>query len=633
MSDNLRRAFFGNSRRKPTAAEMIVGAVLDHQANKQNRRQTLPADPTLPVELRGVIQIGDYTIRDRGHHTECWIWNKSSFVLKDPATNIHRDVNEVVYRAYTGRDVSKDSPILNRCRHNKCINYEHFSIITKREKRIINAIREMRDISLLGARRIAEISEKYGWTEEEQSNIFRASFLSLRLAMEANHQYHSVITASEREMISEITGEIRKYGGYEAIPRAHKEKLVELAVRYDWDDDVIGVLFDQEISFGQFGQLRAEVAGDDAQGYIHRAAAKIDLKDHAGAIADYDRAILLDPNNAEAYSSRARAKYTLDDYAGAIADLDQSIARDPDNAIDWRFRGSLKIKLEDYAGAIADYDKAIILEPDVKWAYIHRGEAKAELEDYAGSLADYDQAIALDPDGRRGAYTSRGIVKTKLRDYIGAIADYNLAIKNNPRNATACFQRGNVKVELGDYVGAIADYDEAIKRSPDDASYYGGFRDRAVAALEGRTVLSAADVGTGTAPEETDAEPEPEPPDAEPEIIELDYPPEPDNPLAPNIQPEPETPPEPQPPASPSVPAAKKSKTVAALLAFLLGGFGAHKFYLGYPGAGVVHLVLSLTVIGALLNVPICIIEFLIYLSKSDENFHQTYIVNKKRFF
>ena len=648
MSDNLRRALFGNSRRRPSATEIIGGAVLDQLTNK-NDRQPLPADPNLPPELHGVIQASDYRIRDRGHDTECWIWDKNSLVIRDPISGRLKDANEVVYRAFAGRDVPKDSVILNRCGRKKCINYEHFSIVTKTEANIIGRIGEEFDLNLTNGNIIVELSEKYGWTENDQKIIFRTSVLSLGPALDASHQYNSVITASEREMINEITGEIRKGGGYEAIPRAHKEKLVELAVSYDWwDNDVIGVLFDREIRSDQFTQLKAEVAGDDAQGYIHRAEAKRDLRDHAGAIVDYDQAILLAPNNAEAYSSRARVKYTLNDYAGAIADLDQSITHDPDNERDWSFRGSLKTKLEDYAGAITDYDQAIVLEPSDVWAHIYRGNAKAELEDYAGSIADYDQAIALDPDDGRGAYTRRGNVKAKLGDYIGAIADYNLAIKNKPRNAAARFQRGNVKAELGDYVGAIADYDEAIKRYPDGASHYRAFRDRAKAALEGRTV-STADVETETAPEETAAIPEPEPPSSEPDVIELDYPPEPDNPLAPNIQPEPEpdkplppepetrpepeTPPEPQLPANRSVPPAKKSKMTAALLAFLLGGFGAHKFYLGYKGAGLIHLLLSLTVIGAVVNVPLCIIEFLIYVSKSEEDFHQTYVVNKKRFF
>ena len=182
MSDNLRRALFGNSRRKPTAAEVVIGAVLDHQANKQNRRQALPADPTLPVELQGIIKRSDYQIRNRGHHTECWIWDKSSFVLKDPTSHRHRDVNEVVYRAFAGRDVPSSSAILTRCGQAKCIKYEHFTIIPRREGNIIYRIRNRREAKINKPQRniIAKASKKYNLTEKEQVQIFHVSESQLR---------------------------------------------------------------------------------------------------------------------------------------------------------------------------------------------------------------------------------------------------------------------------------------------------------------------------------------------------------------------------------------------------------------------------------------------------------------------
>jgi len=62
-----------------------------------------------------------------------------------------------------------------------------------------------------------------------------------------------------------------------------------------------------------------------------------------------------------------------------------------------------------------------------------------------------------------------------------------------------------------------------------------------------------------------------------------------------------------------------KSRTTAALLAFLLGGIGAHKFYLGQTGAGIVYIVFCWTFIPAF----IAFIEFIIFLTMSDEAFAQ----------
>jgi TM2 domain-containing membrane protein YozV len=57
------------------------------------------------------------------------------------------------------------------------------------------------------------------------------------------------------------------------------------------------------------------------------------------------------------------------------------------------------------------------------------------------------------------------------------------------------------------------------------------------------------------------------------------------------------------------------------VLAIFLGAFGAHKFYLGRPLAGLCHLLLGLVWFGALLGV----IEGLIYLLRSDEDFIARY--------
>ena len=62
-------------------------------------------------------------------------------------------------------------------------------------------------------------------------------------------------------------------------------------------------------------------------------------------------------------------------------------------------------------------------------------------------------------------------------------------------------------------------------------------------------------------------------------------------------------------------------KMVAGLLGILLGGLGIHKFYLGLTGTAVIQLLVSIFTCG--LAGAIGIIEGIIYLTKSDEDFHQ----------
>ena len=78
---------------------------------------------------------------------------------------------------------------------------------------------------------------------------------------------------------------------------------------------------------------------------------------------------------------------------------------------------------------------------------------------------------------------------------------------------------------------------------------------------------------------------------------------------------------------------ATKSKVVAGVLGILLGALGIHKFYLGNVGAGIIHLVLTLLVITAPISSIVGLIEGILYLTKSDEDFHNTYVVQRKAWF
>ena len=79
----------------------------------------------------------------------------------------------------------------------------------------------------------------------------------------------------------------------------------------------------------------------------------------------------------------------------------------------------------------------------------------------------------------------------------------------------------------------------------------------------------------------------------------------------------------------------QKSKMVAGLLGIFLGAFGVHKFYLGYTKEAVIMLVISLLSAGTLAAIIglIGLIEGIIYLTKSDEDFQAIYVDGRKGWF
>ncbi|WP_103865354.1 TM2 domain-containing protein [Aquimarina sp. I32.4] len=75
----------------------------------------------------------------------------------------------------------------------------------------------------------------------------------------------------------------------------------------------------------------------------------------------------------------------------------------------------------------------------------------------------------------------------------------------------------------------------------------------------------------------------------------------------------------------------ENKKMLAGILAIVVGCFGVHKFMLGYTKEGIIQIVITFVTCG--IGSFIGLIEGIIYLTKSDEEFYQTYQVGRKPWF
>jgi len=77
------------------------------------------------------------------------------------------------------------------------------------------------------------------------------------------------------------------------------------------------------------------------------------------------------------------------------------------------------------------------------------------------------------------------------------------------------------------------------------------------------------------------------------------------------------------------------NKIPAGVCGIILGGFGVHKFILGYTGSGIIMLLVSVLSCGALYPLMhlIGLIEGIIYLAKPDDEFVRLYIDGRKEWF
>jgi tetratricopeptide (TPR) repeat protein len=145
---------------------------------------------------------------------------------------------------------------------------------------------------------------------------------------------------------------------------------------------------------------RAQVNRRAAMDHLNRGTREFEAGDLEGALAEFNRAIELDPNYSAPYFSRGLLRRRQADYDGAISDFTKAIALNP-FAEAYLDRGAARKDKGDRDGAIADYTKAIELNDKYADAYYNRGIA---LDD----KGEHDRAIKYEQEDSVKLLRSRG---------------------------------------------------------------------------------------------------------------------------------------------------------------------------------------------------------------------------------
>ena len=119
------------------------------------------------------------------------------------------------------------------------------------------------------------------------------------------------------------------------------------------------------------------------------------MYDTRGAIQDFNKALLINPNYDFAYFNRAKVYEELNLFDKAIADINKAILLN--NNSDYYMSRALMYKsLKDTEKSLNDFNKAIELNPKNGFAYINRGFLKREqLNDKKGAENDIKMAEKL----------------------------------------------------------------------------------------------------------------------------------------------------------------------------------------------------------------------------------------------
>ncbi|MCI0343085.1 MAG: tetratricopeptide repeat-containing serine/threonine-protein kinase [Planctomycetales bacterium] len=202
--------------------------------------------------------------------------------------------------------------------------------------------------------------------------------------------------------------------------------------------------------------------------YVNRSTARECLGDFGRALADSERALVLDGGLAAAWGSRGNAKRGAGDLEGAQADYVRSLGLDPGNATTWGNLGLVRRELGDAPGAVVACDEALARDATALQPLLNRALARQALGDTRGAIEDYGRILDRD-DRNVHAWANRGAERAKLGDLAGGISDLDRALALDPGCAVAWSNRGMAKQQSGELEAALADLDRAVALEPDYA--------------------------------------------------------------------------------------------------------------------------------------------------------------------
>lgn len=209
-----------------------------------------------------------------------------------------------------------------------------------------------------------------------------------------------------------------------------------------------------------------------ADGFSRRGAAYASNHKLAEALADFDKAIELDPKESRYVYQRAMVRFANHDRAGALADIDRVLALAPNDADARLERAEVRLHDGNEAGAKEDVKVADdALAPSsqkrllVASLYDQLGMPDAALPNYDLWLKshpeDSDRGMALN-----GRCWARGLL---YRDLDKALDDCNAAVRAMPGNAAILDSRALIRVRRGEWRQALADYNAALEIAPRSA--------------------------------------------------------------------------------------------------------------------------------------------------------------------
>jgi tetratricopeptide (TPR) repeat protein len=207
--------------------------------------------------------------------------------------------------------------------------------------------------------------------------------------------------------------------------------------------------------------------------WSNRGMANRQLKQWVKAIADYDQAINIDPNDPLNWAAEGLVFENLARFNEALTAYNRAIQLAPKFSLALTGRCTMLNQLEQYKEAFEACDQAI--QGDGIWnekypaqAWNQRAKALAGQEKYEEALASVNRAVGITPSYSE-AWSNRGAILWYVQKYEDALNSTQEAIRLNSANAKAWLNQGIVLRAMQRYPESLAAYDESLRLNATDA--------------------------------------------------------------------------------------------------------------------------------------------------------------------
>lgn len=209
-----------------------------------------------------------------------------------------------------------------------------------------------------------------------------------------------------------------------------------------------------------------------AEALIHRGAERAALGQYVRAVADFGRALRIDPDSARAYVERGHVHYQRGEYDVALRDSETALRLQPNLQTAMELRDIALRGVGDAQGrSIEVFTRQIEADPTNAALWNNRCWQRAvEGVDLDLALIDCNEALRLDPENA-AAFDSRGLVHFKRGEFEAALRDYEAALAIDPGRGHYLYGRGIARVRLGDEAG-FTDITAAERAEPGIAHMY-----------------------------------------------------------------------------------------------------------------------------------------------------------------